>query len=60
MTPDEWRIRLDTCAQALRMKVAARNPFNRKRNWEDLPAKLRECYREEALAVLRAFGVQPP
>jgi hypothetical protein len=55
---ERTQIRIDHCAQALRMKVGARNPFNRKRVWEDLPEKLQQQYREEVITVLKAWGVQ--
>jgi hypothetical protein len=46
---------IEAAAQALRAVVANRS--GRGRAWQDLPERLREEYRAEATAALRAAGV---
>jgi hypothetical protein len=48
---------IELAAHAIRTIVADR--IGRGRLWEDLPEKLRQDYRREAEAALRAVGVIP-
>jgi len=49
---------IERAAEALRTVVA--NRIGRGRAWEDLQERLRQEYRAEAAAALRAVGVLPP
>jgi hypothetical protein len=48
---------IEAAAEAIRNVCANRS--GRGRAWQDLPEKLRESYRAEAIAALRAVGVLP-